>query len=275
MSNIMLGVGNRFNEAACALSGGSWIATTSISLANLKDRDLDKVARTNDALAASSKINVDLGGTYAVGVFALVNHNLSSAATIRIRTSSVSLAACTSAPNFDSGTVNALQMTFTVLPALWGADYMVHRVFTAATSVRYMLIEISDTANAAGYIQIGRLFLSTTFQPTINAQHGLKDARQDLSTVDVAMSGKEFAMERRRRRTVAFSLEHMTQAEADRLHEIDSEIGLTDEILYVPDPANYPLSQRYGFLGLQRELSALDYPQFGSRGKGISLKQKL
>jgi hypothetical protein len=62
-----------------AFSGGSWSA--SLPLTNVADRRLQKVARSTDALATSTKIIVDLGVARSVGMLAVLIPNLTKSTT--------------------------------------------------------------------------------------------------------------------------------------------------------------------------------------------------
>jgi hypothetical protein len=97
----------------------------------------------------------------------------------------------------------------------------------------------------------------------------------DLSESVQAKYGKKFPIKRPRFRYVEFELSHLTAAEATQVHELDDLLGLTDEVLYVPDPADMAYSQRYGMLGLMSELSPLDYPRYPERAKPYRIEQKL
>lgn len=66
-----------------ALSGGSWSAD--LPLTNLKDRNLDTVARSSNALTASTQFSIDLGASRASRVLSLWKHNLSGTGMVRAR----------------------------------------------------------------------------------------------------------------------------------------------------------------------------------------------
>src|SRR5262245_42530055 len=67
------------------LSGGSWLVA--LPLTNLQDRRLARVARSTNDDAASTQFDVDLTVARSIRVISLVNHNLSLAATVRVRSS--------------------------------------------------------------------------------------------------------------------------------------------------------------------------------------------
>lgn len=278
MSNIFLAHTNRADS--CTLSNGSWVSTSTIARDNLKDGDIDKVARTSNALAASTRFAADLGANYSIRAIALVSHNLTAAtATWQVKGGTVAPDASNvfaSGQVFDSGVLNAKQLTFYGdTPSDWGAQYNVIYVRDAAT-VRYITVDITDTGNAAGYVQIGRLFIGGGFQPADNVEYGLQDGHEELSTFTRSKAGKRFyTRQTPRPRWVQFALPQLSVAEGDQVHEMDAALGITEEVLYVPDPADMVKTQRYGFLGNMRELSPLEYPFYNNRSKAYRIDQKL
>jgi len=176
----------------------------------------------------------------------------------------------------DTGWQDALQMTFHGdTPTNWGEQYPLIATFDA-TTVRYGTVEIEDTANPDTYVELGQLFVAGGFQPEHNAEYqGFGDGRTDLSSSVKSVGGQKYSTARRRPRTVDFNFPILTQAEGDHLDEMMAEVGTTEDVLYVPDPADAAKSQRYGFLGTLRELTPLEYPFFDKRAMPLRLEQKL
>src|SRR6266702_1507315 len=81
MSNLLLASQNRADE--CTLTLGSYAA--GLPLNNLKDRQITKVARSTNALAASSLFLAALTTLRPIRVLALINTNCSRDATYRWR----------------------------------------------------------------------------------------------------------------------------------------------------------------------------------------------
>jgi len=177
---------------------------------------------------------------------------------------------------YDSGWQDALAMTFHGdTPTNWGEQYPLIAAFDARTA-RYGTVEIDDTANPDGYVELGQLFVAGGFQPEHNAEYqGFGDGRTDLSSSVKSVGGQKYSTARRRPRTVDFNFPILTQAEGDHLDEMMAEVGTTEDVLYVPDPADAAKSQRYGFLGTLRELTPLEYPFFDKRAMPLRLEQKL
>ena len=176
---------------------------------------------------------------------------------------------------YDSGWVNALRFAFIGdTPTNWGEQYPVMFAFDAITA-RYGTLEINDTANTAGYVQAGRLFVGGGFQPTNNAEYGRQRGRTDLSSSVKSISGKKYSTARRRPRTVDMRFPVLSAAEANHLDEMADAVGTTEEVFYVPDPADMELSQRQGFLAHMRELGALEDSFYENVATPYRLEEKL
>lgn len=282
MSNILIGFGNRVDAAT--LSGGGWRAA--LPLANLQDRRPTRVARSLDASPGNTFVSIDLGSARPVRAVGIVNHNLSQAATLRLR---ASLASDLSAPQHDE-TIPAWSLTFDEdLP--WEADnwwtgtagdeyvrhpWVVAWMLPATISPRYLRIDIDDPGNPDGYVQLGRLFVGPAFQPALNASYGLADQWQDTGSTERGLSGAVFATAGRRYRTTQMTLDWLEAGdEASRWWEMQRAAGRTGEVLYLPYPHDRQQTQRYGYLGVLRELSALEYPYFNVRKSALSLEEIL
>lgn len=163
-----------------------------------------------------------------------------------------------------TGWLDALQFTFNAdIPDDWGDRYAAIGMLAAADfDAQYLTVEIDDTANVDGYVQIGQLFAGECFQPAYNASRdGFGNAREDLSSAAETAAGVRFGIDRRRRRVARFALKFLNDpTEADRIHELQDTVGTLGDVVYIPDPADMAKSQRYGFLGYMRTLGALEYP---------------
>lgn len=274
MSNICLAYPNRLISGV-TLSAGSWSAA--LPLANLLDRQITKPARSTDATLASTQFQADLGTARALRVFALCNHNLSSTAQWR-----VSLGTSAGGTQVYAGAwVDVWQLTLEAgLVSLGVQDvdylrwpYAAVQVLPAALSARYITVEVDDTTNADGYVQIGRPFAGGAHQFAVNPEFGLQDGMQDLSTKARSESGALWTTHRRRLRSVNFMHSFLTLTEGDTLYEMQRHLGTVDELFYVPDPLDAQATQRYGFLGQIEELSPLEYPNFALRGMALRITE--
>ena len=196
MSNLMLAWPNLADSAA--LSSGSWSA--GLPLNNLKNRLISKAARSTNALAASTKFDADLGEAMAINAVGLIGTNLTTAATYRIR--GASDAGFTSVLH-DSGTVSAATQTPNLIHAI-----------TAAITARYWRVELTDTANPAGYVQAGRLFIGAGWQAAVNASFGTGLGYESATVMEQSLGGVDYPDKRTPRRVFRFDLDWLTDAEA-------------------------------------------------------------
>lgn len=255
MANMAIGFRNRA-VTGVTVSGGLWLAA--LPAANVLTSERAVVARSSDALAASTQIDMDYGQSRAFSAVALCNHNISQAGTWRVTLGTTAGAS----DLFDSGSQAVWYLPFTG-PEEWESgnwwgiaqdEYIAHPyaaivLLATTTNARYMRIAITDTANAAGYVQIGRVWAGETWQPEVNDSFGRAMSHQDYSVVQVAASGAPFTDRQRRARTVKFSLDMLSSSERAWVSEISRRAGIVEEVLYLPDTADYTECQRYGFVG--------------------------
>lgn len=283
MGNCLISFPNRIDAAT--LTGGSWSA--SLPRANLADRQLSLVARSSTAAAADTKVLADLGSTYSLRGFALVNHNLTQAAQWRILLGSTSGASDV----YSSGWVDVYQMAFdpNLIPwggaGLWrgidgdeyvGTDRAAIHVADGWYDARYLTIEISDTANADGYVQVGRLFAGGGVEPGKNMSHaGFSEGYEDRSIVTENATGEEFFDERTPYRVTRLRLEWSTHLEFQRWYEMQRQLGVTGEVLWIPDVDDAGEQQARGFLARMRQLSPIEYPYTATRSIAFDLKELL
>jgi hypothetical protein len=277
--SLIIGYPNRADGAT--ISAGSWEPT--LPAANMADAEVPKVARSTDATLASTVFNIDLGSTQLLRAFALANHNLSAAATWRIMLGSTAGAS----DIYDSGQLAAWTMAFNDIveweSASWwlgvaGDEYLrspYPALFAApdAYSARHIRIEITDTSNVDGYVQIGRFFAGGAIQPTYGMSWGLQNRQRDLSTIDRAESGAMWATKRRVLRSTSFELNWLTPTEASYIHEMQRVVGTTGEVLWLPYPDDLGESQRYGMLGTLSELSPIEHPFFNNRSLALRIEE--
>lgn len=279
-ANILIGWPNRGRTAT--LSGGSWTG-----LANLNNSNYWQVARSSNAAAVNTKIAIDVGALYALRVVALGAHNLSASATWRIKLGTTAGAADV----YDSGNQAVWAMAFDIESFVWedqfwwegytasddyqGSPYLACWPLPNWYSARYVTIEITDTSNPAGYVEIGKLFVGGGFQPTLNASYGqLSESWLDESDLVRSAGMDDLFVQRRRRRQVKFGLNHLSAgAEFQALYELQRRQGVSGEVLFVPDPSSIAECQRRGFIGRLTELSPIEYPYYNHRSIGISIKE--
>lgn len=245
---IQLGIINRGNAAT--LSAGAW--QVSLPLSNLQRAGLVYPARSVDAALASTKFQIDFGNaTTLVRLFGLMRHNLSTAALYRVTGGSAAGASDLynsgwlavwpriymptdidfEEPNWWTGQISAEDAALYPIKLLHdlGGNYL----------VRYWTIEFNDTANAAGYVEITRLFAGPLWQPSVNYVPGAGVAWQPRDRGLEARSGARYYERLSPRRVMSFAFEGLSDAEAwGRALDMQRRLGSEGELLVIPDPEN-------------------------------------
>lgn len=285
MSNAVLGFPNLIGTAT--LSGGSFVA--SLPRDNLKDRIIRKVSRTTDLLSASTQVKIDLGVSKVVRVFGAFNHNCSIDATYRLRGSDDATFATTA---FDSGVTDVWPAVFPHGTLEWEDDnwwdgkYTPEQISGYTTSftktlpegvfARYWWLEVFDANNAAGYLDIGRLFLGRAWQPSLNMNYGASLGWETKTDVQEALSGTEYFQKRTPYRVKKFTLDMMPEDESfAQAFELQRQAGVDGEILFIHNPDGDPHALRRSFLGRLRQLSPIEYPYFNRNKLAFEIKELL
>lgn len=275
MSNCLLAYPDRTLSAT--ITGGSF--TTGLPLSNLKTKLLIEKARTNNVLVGSTKWDINLGVTTHIRVVALINHNASKVATIRVRCSTV---ADFSTVVYDSGTVpmfgqmypyNGLPYghpdfftggsisddAFAVIPK----DYYFTVTSNYSIQAKYVRVEIVDTTNSAGYFELSRCIVAPAWEPGTNMQYGAVFGIDTGSTADIAPGSPTYFDNKRGRRYVNFTLEVNEAQGLSFPLSIMQQLDISGELFFVFDPEDTTIMERQrSFLCSMRELSALEYANF-------------
>lgn len=181
--------------------------------------------------------------------------------------------------DFDTGWLPALQFGFAGdVPSDWGKrGYNLMALVRSTVAARYGTIEIIDPNNAdPNHITLGRLFLCNGLQTGINADFSnYADSRNDLSSVRDAEAGNKFSSVRRRKKQTTMTFSMLSQDEANTAHEVQDAVGITDEVIFIPDPADAAMTQRYGGLGYLSKLDSVLYRFINLRSMSFSWEEKI
>ncbi len=257
------------------LSGGLW----TLPLSNLQLARVGRIARSTNADLTSTIINVAYAAATAISIVALSRHNLRSAARWRIRGGSdVTFATHT----VDSGWLDVWpeQWAASVLPA--GHPNAATRLLTDAqidaldpgrdavwlpeseVTARYWRIELDDTTNADGYLDIGRLIMAPRFVPTYNYAVGAEFGFVDNTTSNKSESGSQFFNVKPKARSLAMSFVNLPDKEAySVVRDMIEELGIAGQLYLVSQANDVESLQRRSFLGTVRALSSVQYAAAG------------
>jgi hypothetical protein len=280
----MIGFPNRLD--AGVLSGGSWMPTLPLNM--LQTRVLGEVARSTNLALASTQFSLDLGRSRRVQLLSWRFHNLSICGKFRARAFQD---AAHMTPIYDSGWqpvwkviygLNSLEWNH---ESWWGRKYtseqrqryvpeLIH-IMPAAKYTRYWLIEFDDSANPAGYIQIGRMFIGDAWQPTTNMSYeGTSLGWETGTEVQKALSGAKFFNRQFPVRVQKLALNMLDEDEVfSNAFEIQGQGGIDQEVLWIHDPDDTIHAIKRQFLAHMRTLSAIEYPIHSRNNVGFELEE--
>jgi len=288
MANCLIAHRIWSDDSGASFSGGSWEGT--LPLSNLQDRRLERVARSSNALVTSTTFDIDLGATRKVQVIALLHHNLSLAATVRIYGDD---AASFASPDYDSTATDAYPDIYPSSMPFWipaasqdGAlpqedlddGYRVDFIHipSAAQECRYWRVAITDVANTDGYVQIGRLVIASGWQSTINFVPGATIGWRTSTVRTETDGGAAYYNAKDQRREANLTWENVPEDEAMvHLYEISRYAGTDRQVMFVYTPADTTHLHRRAFLATLEKLSPLQIPYGSWLGGGFALVEEL
>ncbi|MCA3068634.1 MAG: hypothetical protein ING73_17180 [Rhodocyclaceae bacterium] len=261
MSNVIIAFPNIADAPKTTLSGGSWVAT--LPLSNLQDEILGTVARSTNLLLASTQFDMTIDKPRAVRVVGLIAHTLSRESKYRLR--SYDDAARTIVLT-DTGWQDVWPAVYSISVLEWEDDpfwdgkpsseelgslnpSLIFRL-PATSSSRWWRFEFDDQTNAAGYIDAGKLVLSSQWEPSRNMLPDASLGVIDRSELYEAIGGTTYASRRSVKRVATFSLLGLGKDEMlQKAYEIKRQAGKTQEVLFIFDADNATHLQRTAFLG--------------------------
>lgn len=284
---ILIGFPNRIEGAT--LSGGAWVE--SLPLENLKDRALARIARSINLDPSSTTFTVDLGRQRAIRILALIAHNLSFSARLRIRASNDENFAETLHDRTDDVWGALVNADWNIDDLEWendnywlgsytqdeteGQTPISARILPEAVQARYWRFDILDTQNAAGFIDLGRVFIGEAFlSPPVNYGYGAGLGYEDATGIETALSGAEFFDPREPIRVFRFQLAFMDDTTGfSQALELTRRAGVWREVFVVADPSDTVFGPQRNFMGRLRVLSPLEQAMFQLNSMSFEIKE--
>lgn len=225
-------------SAAYTLAGGTW--TTAYPLPNLQQLPLSRVARSQAATLVSAIIQGSTATPQTAGMFALVRHNLTTAAQVR-------LTCWTSAAKTTISFAGAFENVFPAAYVGMSSSERANAVwtwwkrFSAAGSIGVTVgawqLEISDVANPAGYVQAGYVELAQVYEVNWSFAFGLEYGFQWRSQVTETLGGAEYVDRRQKPRVVRGRFPLTLRNDAmTKFWEMQRQYDLAVPFLFVPMP---------------------------------------
>lgn len=292
MANLLLGAPNYCAASSFGTpsidAAGSW--ESALPAANVLDRLLAKVARSTDATTASTKLRIDLGAPLGVRLVAVPKSNVSTLGLVRVSgysDAAYSTQVATTGwvdywqdayawgarPWGSRGLFSAKLSTAEAegYPAVWYYDFGVEAV------ARYWEVEVDDTANADGYVELARVVLAPAWSASVNPLYpGTSISWETPSTLRRSRSGVRFVDAQAPRRVARFTLSHLPIGEVfANPFEMGRRADLSGEVFVVTDPDDTVHALRRAFMANFREIPGLDYVGFENGGEVASVKLEM
>lgn len=221
----------------------------------------------NAAWAASARIYLN-GGIVADGCFAFRS--------LRIMSGSANSLATMQGAVYDTGWLDAWPSGLDAEEAD-GINVPFVHVASTNKSHRYGSIQIDDTANADGYVELGRLIVAGGYQPTINMSYGARLGLESDSIRTVTDGGAAVYQEKSVRRTMTLLLENIEEAESfASTFQMQRRLGTSGQLFFVFNPEDgATLMHERSFLCVMRELHGLDFPYHTRARAAFQLVEEL
>lgn len=148
---------------------------------------------------------------------------------------------------------------------------------TTPTLMRRVDLQISDAANVAGYVDLGRLVVADALQPSVAPQPGaVKFEFQSESTSAPSDGATKFYLEKARRRMCSMLLSYVPADESfANYYELIMRLGTTRQFMFVYDPTDTYHMSRRSFLAVLNTLGAMDFPFTGKNNVPIAALEDL
>jgi len=272
MSNVLILSPGKSDAATLAASS----ELASLPASNLQNMQPKRKWRSDAATSPYLELDFGAAGCAATG-FALIGHNLTASATIRVRGKATY--PVTSSPTVDTTALSAWPSSGKPSDESW-PHYLSWLSWSNVTALRYWRIDIADGTNPDGYVEAGRLMLGAYWQPSLNFDLAGTPLAYDQRDVQIATDyGNTFTD---RRATTAPRLFQLQISAANRtevlagIAEIQRLRGMWGDVACLLDPAATTHFHRHSmqavFAGQQRHQTP---PLFDASGEMWSVDLNL
>lgn len=182
-------------------------------------------------------------------------------------------------PDYDSGAFDAWDATYlssTTAEEREGLRNTPTFQPTTPQTYQYWRVDISDTSNADGYIEMGRVFMGSLWQPGINMVYGASLHYEPRDEMTETRSGAEYFDERDGYRVARFRLQAATEGEAVlTIQRMQRQLGLSGELFFVWDDDDTTYKPERTFLGRMRSVSPITAARWSEFEAEFDIKELL
>lgn len=204
-------------------------------------------ARNGSAMTAGTAPNTVAGALTSLSLspanhVSIIHNRLSLFSTALNGTDTTTLSNHTAVeptPAYDSGWLNAWPASWvsgTTAEQRTGARGVALADLGSDCTYAWWRIDLSDPANTAGYVQLGRVFMGGAWQPITNMSYGAGLGYLPRASISESDSGAESGVSRPNPRVAQVPLDWLSESEAlDYALEMQRQLGTTEELLYAWD----------------------------------------
>ncbi|KKN67747.1 hypothetical protein LCGC14_0458950 [marine sediment metagenome] len=190
------------------------------------DWDRDTRYRSDDV--SGSSISINLGTSYTVSSLVLYDHNFSTGVSITFSGATKS--------NWVDGMPEVSESV------TYGVTKILH-FLTSAASYPFWRVEINDSGNADGYIEIGELFLGDYFEPTGIWIGEANRSTQTIFGTNTNLYGKKDLRFFNQKKILEYDYAFVSDADADQFEDmltsiVDKNTGTFQPLYFVEDSSS-------------------------------------
>lgn len=283
----------------CTITASTVANATTTPVSNLNNDYRSKIYRSSTGSGgtqyATLLIDAGLGNTIAINSIILILDNLSSSATVTVKswsTPPTSISALIdSAPVITGGTTTSTIVSgYGCKPYLAAnADYWntevatsatltrgYSRVYFSTTSARAFTVEIVDSNNPHKFIEISRLVCGAYWSPTYNTSFGLSSGTTDLTTNERTEAGDLVSIIKPSFGTISFDLKYLNTTDKANLQKIIKSVGLSKAVFVSLFPENtddYSKEQQYQMYGKMTQLFPIEHPLHNMYSSQVDIEE--
>ena len=152
-----------------------------------------------------------------------------------------------------------------------------HKTLLFETSIpaAHCRIEIDDTLNPAGHIDIGYLYIGTTIETRFNFERGRQLTAKSRAARDETPSGHAVFDRRRPKRVQRVTYSDLSEGEVAAFLDAGMRNDVIDPVVFIPDPTDPLAVLRGTFLGRFVELPGAHYRFDGYHQSQIQIEEIL
>jgi hypothetical protein len=129
-------------------------------------------------------------------------------------------------------------------------------------AVKRIVVDLVDTSNASGYIEVSRMVAGSYWSPTFNTSYGIPVTYKDLSSNARSDAGDLITTIGTRAKSISFDLASMLASDKQRFSQIVKGNGLPRPLFIsiFPNDTDTDKEQTYQIYGKLTNLGALSQP---------------